>query len=331
MTAEIVIVILVLAVIIFVIKKINNKQDKLGVASNYKIGTDYAFGRGMPEIDKLAAETYLHTAKTGSVEAYAALGNMYARGIHFAQDYEEAVRWYQLAADAGHPTATYMLAELYVDGRGVPTNQAIAIELIKKAAELNEPSAQSTLGSVYEVGAYGVTQDPTQALSWYFKAAHAGNALAQMKVGAAYIEGEGIKRDIGKGVEYLTKAAAQNMLEAIRRLAVYNKSGIDSLPADKQQAFAWYLKGAELGDEVCEYQVGCSFLLGDGIEIDDTAAATWLLKAVDKGNADAMFAVGVMHINGRHFDQNTETAKHWYQQAADKGCEVAKQALDKLT
>jgi TPR repeat protein len=181
------------------------------------------------------------------------------------------------------------------------------------------------------MGAYGVTQDPAQALNWYFKAAQAGNRLAQMKVGDAYITGECIKKDIGKGVEYLTKAAAQNMLEAIRRLAILNKSGFDSLPADKQQAFAWYLKGAELGDEVCEYQVGCSYLLGDGVEIDDTAAATWLLKAADKGNADAMFAVGILHINGRHFEQNTETAKQWYQQAADKGCDGAKQALDKLS
>jgi TPR repeat protein len=227
-----------------------------------------------------------------------------------------------------------MLAELYIDGRGVPINQDLAIELIKKAAELNEPSAQSTLGSIYEVGAYGVTQDPVQALSWYFKAAQAGNGLAQMKVGDAYFIGEGITKDVSKGIEYLEKAAAQNVIGAILSLALINKFGVDgfdSFVVDNEQSFSWYLKGAELGDKVCEYQVGLSFLVGDYVEIDDTKAATWLQKAADKGNADAMYAVGVMYINGRHFEQNTETAKHFYQQAADKGCEAAKQALDKLS
>lgn len=322
----------VVAAIILAVKKFNIKNKPI-LATSYKMGTDYAFGRGSAEIDKLAAETYLQTAKSGSVEGYAALGHMYARGIHFAQDYEEAVKWYQLAADAGHATATYGLADLFLGGRGVPKNEALAFEMLKKAAALNEPSAQATLGNLYEMGAYGVMQDPVQALSWYFKAAQAGNGLAQMKVGDAYFVGAGIKKDVGKGIEYLAKAAAQNVIGAIRSLALINKFGIDgfdSFAADNEQAFAWHLKGAELGDEVCEYQVGWNYLVGDGVAIDDTAAATWLLKAADKGNADAMFAVGIMYKNGRHFDQNTATAKHWYQQAAEKGCENAKQWLDKL-
>ena len=333
MTTELVIAILVVAVVALAIKKFNNKKNEPIVATSYKIGTDYAFGRGIAEIDKLAAETYLQTAKSGSVEGYAALGHMYARGIHFAQDYEEAAKWYQLAADAGHATAIYGLADLLSDGRGVPKNEALAFELVKKAAELNEPSAQSSLGTLYELGKLGATQDPVQALSWYFKAAQAGNRLAQMKVGEAYFVGVGIKKDVGKGLEYLAKAAAQNQIGAIHSLALINKFGIDdfdSFVADNEQAFAWYLKGAELGDKVCEYQVGWSYLFGDGVAIDDAEAARWLLKAADKGNADAMFAVGIMYKSGRHFEQNTETAKHWYQQAAENGCESAKQELEKL-
>jgi TPR repeat protein len=63
---------------------------------------------------------------------------MYEYGIGVAQDYKEALRWYQKAADQGGP------------------------------------AAQSNLGRIYQSG-IGVTQDFVQAHKWYNLSASAGD------------------------------------------------------------------------------------------------------------------------------------------------------------
>jgi TPR repeat protein len=45
---------------------------------------------------------------------------MYEYGLGVPQDYIEAVKWYQSAADQGYAKAQYNLGLLHANGRGVP-------------------------------------------------------------------------------------------------------------------------------------------------------------------------------------------------------------------
>ena len=65
-------------------------------------------------------------AEGGDADARYNLGVMHHNGEGVSQDYQEAVRWYRLAADKGSANAQYNLGVMYDDGEGVPRDAAVA-------------------------------------------------------------------------------------------------------------------------------------------------------------------------------------------------------------
>jgi TPR repeat protein len=93
MSMELLVSLLIVAAIIYLYQRHKRKKGEVvKTTADFKMGTDYAFGRGFPKMDELAANVFTIAAKEGDIDAYAALGNMYSRGIHFKKDYEEAVQ-----------------------------------------------------------------------------------------------------------------------------------------------------------------------------------------------------------------------------------------------
>ncbi|KAF4317876.1 hypothetical protein BBO99_00003747 [Phytophthora kernoviae] len=81
---------------------------------------------------------YMVAAEQGSADAYCCLGALYYNGIGVEQDYEKAFLYYQEAADRDSMEAWKNLAEMYTVGRGVPRNEATAnaiMKMLKKAQE----------------------------------------------------------------------------------------------------------------------------------------------------------------------------------------------------
>jgi TPR repeat protein len=64
----------------------------------------------------------------------------------------------------------------------------------------------SNLGAMYANGA-GVTKDPTEAVSWYRKAADAGDTQGMNNLGIAYLNGVGAPRDKAEALRWYRKAA----------------------------------------------------------------------------------------------------------------------------
>jgi TPR repeat protein len=59
---------------------------------------------------------------------------MYDTGQGVPQDYQEAERWYRLAAEQGHAKAQYNLGVMYTNGKGVPQDYVQAHTWINLAA-----------------------------------------------------------------------------------------------------------------------------------------------------------------------------------------------------
>ena len=51
---------------------------------------------------------------------------MHAGGLGFPQDHAEAAVWYRRAAEQGHGSAQYNLAQMYFDGNGVERDPVLA-------------------------------------------------------------------------------------------------------------------------------------------------------------------------------------------------------------
>jgi len=72
---------------------------------------------------------------------------MYQHGRGVPRDYNEALRWYLLAADKGNVTALSALGTIYRDGEVGQKDLALALKYFKMAAEKGNVSAQINLGT----------------------------------------------------------------------------------------------------------------------------------------------------------------------------------------
>src|ERR1700739_24755 len=70
----------------------------------------------------------LRAALKGDINAQFMLGLAYESGHGVAQDFAEAARWYQKAADAGNPGAQAHTGNLYAEGRGLPRDATAALK-----------------------------------------------------------------------------------------------------------------------------------------------------------------------------------------------------------
>ena len=96
-----------------------------------------------------AREKFHAAAEKGHVDAQAALGELYNRGIGINRNAQEAAKWYRLAAEQGHLDAQVTLGWMYNAGTGVPQDFMEAIKWFEMAAEQGHPGAQNNLGVLY--------------------------------------------------------------------------------------------------------------------------------------------------------------------------------------
>ena len=92
---------------------------------------------------------------------------------------------------------------------------------------------------------------------------------------------------------------------------------------DPEQAFRWYLRGAEAGDGGCMAHVGRCYLLGEGVARDDAQSYAWFKRASEAGNASAMYSVGLCLESGLGTAKNESEAVAWFRKAAEGGHEDA--------
>jgi TPR repeat protein len=101
----------------------------------------------------------------GNAPAQFKLGVMYFRGKGTSQNYQEALKWFQKAAQQGLSEAQYNTGVMYYQGKGVTLDYTKAFEWFNKAAKQNNPKAQYNLGIMYASGE-GVPQDYVKAYAW---------------------------------------------------------------------------------------------------------------------------------------------------------------------
>ena len=110
-------------------------------------------------------EKLLEDANQGDTGAQYGLGHHYeARGVG-TPNYEEAVKWYRMAASEGHPFAQFCLRSLYESGFGGTPDYEEEIEWYQNSASEGDAHAQFNLGKMFANG-HGVEQDDVQAWMW---------------------------------------------------------------------------------------------------------------------------------------------------------------------
>jgi TPR repeat protein len=96
----------------------------------------------------------------------------------YGKKWYDAHELIQKSADQGYAVAQNILGELYADGQGFPQDYAKALEWFSKAAEQGNRDAQYNLGLMYYQGG-GTPKNDQKALEWLQKASKGGNVQAQ--------------------------------------------------------------------------------------------------------------------------------------------------------
>ncbi|MCX7365575.1 MAG: tetratricopeptide repeat protein [Alphaproteobacteria bacterium] len=122
--------------------------------------------------DPVAAQRWLTFAQERGVpEAALAMGDMAAR-TPASRDkaantkvVQSAVAWYQVAANAGVPSAQFKVANAYFSGVGATRDSAQALTWYARASQQGLPEAQHALG-VMLIGGVAGQSDPVEGFKW---------------------------------------------------------------------------------------------------------------------------------------------------------------------
>ncbi len=202
-----------------------DKSSKNGCSRALRhIGFSYLDGIGVKKDTNMAIEWLKKAIDLGDVSSMVTIGAIYYYGKGgMTINYEEAVKWYTMAAERGDDDGMWRLALCYERGNGLEKNFEKAFEWFKKSAEKENPNGLLGLGkSYYEEMNY------KEAVTLYKKAIEGGNVGALYSLGHCYEYGYGVeKKDLNAAYTLYKKAANLGHKKAIEKL---NGLDNDQLP-----------------------------------------------------------------------------------------------------
>ncbi|MGN0866759.1 MAG: tetratricopeptide repeat protein [Oligosphaeraceae bacterium] len=153
-------------------QKLQEKAQQGDPKAQCELGNCYMHGKGVPHDQQEAVKWFRLAVEKGHAGAQQAishiaefqklqekaqqgdpaaqymLGNSFEYGRCSPQDWEEAVKWWRLAAEQWYADAQYKLAECYADGNGVPQDWEEAVKWYRLAAEQGHAKAQKALDAL---------------------------------------------------------------------------------------------------------------------------------------------------------------------------------------
>jgi TPR repeat protein len=275
--------------------------------------------------DNTGAELSLqHRAEAGNREAQNQLGLSAEAG----QDYREAFKWFQLAANQGLSGAQVSLAFFYVMGLGTEKDLDQAFHWYSLAAAQGNPDAEYSVGVCYLHGE-GVEQNLTLARKWISSAlTHGDGGRSANGMGLTYEHDS--PKDYAEALVWYSKAAEMGYGEAQYNVCRLAAQGLAN-PADYAGALKWCSKLADSGNEWGEYAMGRISQDGVGIQPDFKKAAEWFQKSAEQGNPAAQLTLGAMYSEGKGVKRDLVKAYMWIAVAGSGKHPDALAELESLT
>ncbi len=292
-------------------------------------------------------------AESGDTRAMLTLGSNYITGKDFVRpDTAKAVTWLLRAADAGEPSAAYILADIYAQqGDAEMSRQAYerAYAAYKKLAD-EQPENSNViywLGFMQQNG-LGTMADGKAGIALLEKAAEMGNPWAYSQLFKTYAQGIGTEKDETRAISYAQKLADRGqdgLMAYATALAYLNGQGVKKDEALGQkyldmaaaanipdaiflkghrlqqagkaaEALPLYTQAASMSQEDAIIELALMLLYGNGIEKDEARGLSYLQTANHRlGSPRAAYELA------RYYENVGEQslADDWYISASDAG------------
>jgi TPR repeat protein len=271
-------------VVVSQLEKMAEKKDSMALSL---LGTASFNGWGVPCDKQRAFQFWSEAAHADDLIALCSIAALYFEGDVVDKNTQKAFGIYQHAhAIEAQMTSKMGLGICYLLGEGVAQDHNQAKELISDAAE-------SYMGYKVE----------TQADIYYALGLYYSSELIPVMNGI-------------RTRQYLEYAYISGSEKAACKLAGNYLKGLGGLEQDDTQAFKWYEKGAERGDQECYARLGILYLSGQGTEQDYAQALHWLKRAEEHQDSLAINHLAEMYEKGWGVEKDLSYAVSMYEKAA---------------
>jgi TPR repeat protein len=180
-----------------------------------------AADQGRPEAMQALADIYLKGIGTapdpakgknwlikasnyGDADAMRRLGDM-----AFDTRPNDALAWYERAAQSGDSQAAYIAAIMYAENFEIKPDAAKAAALLKQAAEAGIAAAMADYGLMIYQG-NGAPKSATEAAKWFRKSAQAGDPEGRFLYAFTLAKGDGVPQNYEDAYYWLLRAQADS-------------------------------------------------------------------------------------------------------------------------
>jgi len=155
--------------------------------------------------------------------------------------------WYQRAAEQGETASCESIGNLYFYGTGVDKDQSQAAKWFVKAA-VNKKNSWNFIHSYESAHSWNQGNDAFQKIICKWLAEQPNDSDAIYALGARYIKGLGVRKNIHTGLNLLHKSIDMGNAEAMLCLGEFLMDGKD-LARNEKEARAWIQKAIKNGSE----------------------------------------------------------------------------------
>jgi TPR repeat protein len=156
--------------------------------------------------------------------------------------------------------------------------------------------------------------------------AESGDVAAQIEIAGIYSRGEGVAKDGGAALAWLTKAAEQDDSDAQYLLGDKFAAG-DGVAKDPEEAVKWLTRSAEQGNTEAQIKLGSMYLASSGVPRSSKEAAKWFQMAANKNQAAAQCQLARMYMAGAGVTKSDVEGYKWATLSAAQDNEAAKKIL----
>lgn len=182
--------------------------------AQYNLGLIYEYGKGRPVDLKKAGEWYIKAALQGNSHAMTQVASLFFQ----AGNNQEALNWYQKAAQLKEPGALYQMGLFHETGLGLPANYQKAADYYQEAATLGNEKAKLALARMLQYG-LGLPKDIERAAGLYKELANNHYPYAQYQLALLYVSGQLGEQMISQGKALLQEASKNGNRSAEKTLS----------------------------------------------------------------------------------------------------------------
>ena len=220
-------------------------------------------------------------------------------------------------------------------GKNLLTAAILAATIASASAAPNRPQDQAAGGTPADGGpadllalgesylnGRGVTKDHATALTWFRKAADAGDSRGLAQVGSCYFNGWGVRRNFDIATAYYKASASMGDPEGQYLLgrAVFSGLGTEQSYA---QALALWQEAADQGHADAKWRLSMLYAAGEHVERDLAKAEQLSREIAAQAHTKGMVLLGeLLATQGKGAE-----ATDWWRRAADAGSPHAKDLL----